>query len=1114
MTGMFMFSEQAATAKDKQPSKKEEAKARFTEADLVVPGVALKKFQQCLTQNAARARTYLAVLGSEVVNMYKQEKPKLAAMCCGSYEDHPVLENMPSSINPGDDCPIHVFALPSTGPLGEDEHDFSNIKDCIKIWNQVLQSMTALGTHGSRKPADQTWKSFFEGIVQQDLPHGENKERRAEQKLQKMLSEEASKTEKLKRRRQLYFAKKTMNSSKAKRKGRPTKDAGKFDQPPPLPRRTTFLEDKIKVVRLYLQLQAERDEAAQVLSQPKPPGASREEKAELREKKLSAKTILRRNLQKECEIQFGSIIGKTQVVKWVKAAEREGWEQIPSAARAVPLALQQELDHLILEQVRGNSEVTERAEVVTPEHATTIAGLINDWNDSLEAAQQMVKDHNQQLLEKKNRGELTAAATAKGLLPTPKKVDIPSLSWCYQFTKIWGWSLLTPGASSQCSLPYGHADMEAARNHVANLVQGGCHPALILNYDQVWRVAFDSGGRLFFKERSSAGQRVPKQKVPKGVDKKHGYVKGTMTPATIRAFNSEHVGTAMVMTSGGSTHFMCADTLLQVMEQLYSPALQLQRAKYNLSLDDPAAQAALLCDAWTGSFATQRGEALRRPRLMPGGWSAHGQPVDQLHGTLRRQIRKLDLCSVGMTADLRARKAFQEMDLRSSGHVYMSVKGWSEVVDMTLEAWNSLERKVFQSAWLLCGLFDWPHMQRFAINENTPVITLDHAQALLHDEFAKYGLASTPQRCTTFEWQIQEGEEWRSLPYEVASAVVRTLVLHCHRLNTAKDAYGSLLENDPKHKNKQTQRAKQELDGLRHAERYIVLNPRTGQLATQSWLSKHIKTVDGKPELKKKGSTARPWVMTLMFALLAKDACLKLKIGPGENACNIRCVDLRSGSTNSKVSQLLLGYKHFSAKLDKTDQEEIAEEDDDWSCDGYQSDESQIGDAAGQQVIHEIRNLSDPAPAGKKKAHAPTLLDDDLDDDEPVHQESDDKPVDADDFIKMVSTPGTGGKKAYAPPSFFSRPAYQVAAEKGLVQLPPSNGYGLWHHTSTSQWHAHHKGTNENFAPSYKNNRSEEAALLLAMEKLWLWYLQEEPTDVDGAEYLARIQAELHSMSP
>lgn len=145
----------------------------------------------------------------------------------------------------------------------------------------------------------------------------------------------------------------------------------------------------------------------------------------------------------------------------------------------------------------------------------------------------MVKDHNQQLLEKKNRGELTAAATAKGLLPTPKKVDIPSLSWCYQFTKIWGWSLLTPGASSQCSLPYGHADMEAARNHVASLVQGGCHPALILNYDQVWRVAFDSGGRLFFKERSSAGQRVPKQKVPKGVDKKHGYVKGSRRSLTV-----------------------------------------------------------------------------------------------------------------------------------------------------------------------------------------------------------------------------------------------------------------------------------------------------------------------------------------------------------------------------------------------------------------------------------------------------------------------------------------------------------------------------------------------------------------------------------------------------
>ena len=49
----------------------------------------------------------------------------------------------------------------------------------------------------------------------------------------------------------------------------------------------------------------------------------------------------------------------------------------------------------------------------------------------------------------------------------------------------------------------------------------------------------------------------------------------------ILAFNRAHMGKYMLLTSGGKSHFMTADTLLQVFEQLYSPALALQRAKHH-----------------------------------------------------------------------------------------------------------------------------------------------------------------------------------------------------------------------------------------------------------------------------------------------------------------------------------------------------------------------------------------------------------------------------------------------------------------------------------------------------------------------------------------------------
>lgn len=47
-----------------------------------------------------------------------------------------------------------------------------------------------------------------------------------------------------------------------------------------------------------------------------------------------------------------------------------------------------------------------------------------------------------------------------------------------------------------------------------------------------------------------------------------------------------------------------------VYEQLYSPALALQRKRLNVGKE---AKAAVICDAWTGTFKKTDGLALRRP---------------------------------------------------------------------------------------------------------------------------------------------------------------------------------------------------------------------------------------------------------------------------------------------------------------------------------------------------------------------------------------------------------------------------------------------------------------------------------------------------------------------
>ena len=235
--------------------------------------------------------------------------------------------------------------------------------------------------------------------------------------------------------------------------------------------------------------------------------------------------------------------------------------------------------------------------------------------------------------------------------------------------------------------------------------------------------------------------------------------------------------------------------------------------RYGLTINDPEAQAAFLADAWTGSFATSCGEDTRRltwaqnvlytpgqyihvlyciytvcfgwqhhgtvsmlglqsfqfgfslrqawcknhrmlpAKKMPGGWSSHGQPVDQLHGTLRQRIRKLDVAATGMHSDLRKRENFHELELRATGQIKRAVGDWGSVIALTHEAWMSLERKIFQSAWVVTGYVDGESM--VGTDHGPPIPSLNEAQGLLHNAFQEYGMANTPQRCTCFEWQIE-----------------------------------------------------------------------------------------------------------------------------------------------------------------------------------------------------------------------------------------------------------------------------------------------------------------------------------------------------------------------
>ena len=193
------------------------------------------------------------------------------------------------------------------------------------------------------------------------------------------------------------------------------------------------------------------------------------------------------------------------------------------------------------------------------------------------------------------------------VLPKPRPLKPPSRQWASWFLRQYGWSLLSRGNDTQLSLPYCHEDMRRAREAYRALVDDkGVHGALVLNFDQLWRTAWGSNSKLLFKtgcpgepsQKSKAGARTSK-KIDAVKHQRRGMTavttswsdgtagpiafcvpEGRISAEEMAKFNKEHRGRSYVLSSGSKTHFLTADTLLILYEQLFSPALMLQRQRH------------------------------------------------------------------------------------------------------------------------------------------------------------------------------------------------------------------------------------------------------------------------------------------------------------------------------------------------------------------------------------------------------------------------------------------------------------------------------------------------------------------------------------------------------
>lgn len=141
--------------------------------------------------------------------------------------------------------------------------------------------------------------------------------------------------------------------------------------------------------------------------------------------------------------------------------------------------------------------------------------------------------------------------------------------------------------------------------------------------------------------------------------------------------------------------------------------------------------------------------------------------------------------------------------------------------------------------------------------------------------------------------------EWQSLPYEIASALVRTLAIHCAAMSSAKSTLSECEEKDPEQVKCGSMKAKEAYEALWNCIRHIVMNKRTCQIATQDFIAKYIKVDEnGVPSLKKAGTKIQPWIMSVSIvqAGVQSEADLALRLKNSEPFRKVRCIDLANGA--------------------------------------------------------------------------------------------------------------------------------------------------------------------------------------------------------------------------
>ncbi|CAE7900180.1 unnamed protein product [Symbiodinium microadriaticum] len=314
-------------------------------------------------------------------------------------------------------------------------------------------------------------------------------------------------------------------------------------------------------------------------------------------------------------------------------------------------------------------------------------------------------------------------------------------------------------------LAYDDPRMEASRlKHQSILEREGVKHDLVLNFDQTWRQLYHPAKRASRKEsRAAIWQEPPPKRIRKkcpGIGGKKtrtprcrqaedfrldpiqnarkcftvcastwacgspgpvaiSVPQGTLSAKTISKWNEEYKGVAYWIVSTTESHMMTGESVLELYENLFTPAFKLQRHARGLTLKD---RGLLICDAFTGFHSGSAGLDVRRmrwseetnvrlPEAQPGGWK--GQPGDRLFGTYKARVKLALDRSLGFGTDLFNRDKYHLLPLASTGAIRRSVDVEQAHLH-SVQVWRELPPSFFRGAWVATGYVSKQDMARMS----------------------------------------------------------------------------------------------------------------------------------------------------------------------------------------------------------------------------------------------------------------------------------------------------------------------------------------------------------------------------------------------------------------